>query len=275
MWLGGCGAGTPLLHPAHVLEAHQIRAGAGVSQYLAYGDVEGAIERSRNLGASETGVADSSREEFISGALAHAIATPDLAPWVGARAGLGSGNEMGLAYTGRRLRADLRHAFPLGDLAFSVGAGLGAILPNVGSRSPHTGAGSPDAVKDGSIPRFDGGRISGWTVDVPLLIGTRNRPELVSSWVGVHGLYERFSAELLFDFDANETPALAPTTGSRLFAGAVAGLAIGLRPLWVVLEVSGGYQNIRSEVNLGAEAYLPRLEGFALTPSFALMADLD
>ena len=50
---------------------------------------------------------------------------------------------------------------------------------------------------------------------------------------------------------------------------------LGLRPLWAVLELSGGYQRVSSEVTLDGTTYYPSLEGFTLTPSFALVADLD
>lgn len=271
----GCGAGTPLLHPAHVLERHRVRVGAGASQYLSFGPADDAIERSQELGQSDPSIAEEDREAFVNGAVAQAVGTPGLAPWVGARAGLGDGNEMGLSYTGRRVRGDFRHAFELDELVFSVGGGLGAILPDLGSSAPRTGAGAPERVEGNAIRRFDGSSISGWTVDVPLLLGTRSRPDVVSAWFGGHVLYERYSAELLFDFDANAPPVVAPANGSRFFAGAVAGLSVGLRPIWAMVEVSGGYQSLSADVNVGPSTYLPGVDGFTLTPSFALAADLD
>lgn len=271
----GCGAGTPLLHPAHVLERHRVRAGAGASQHLVFGPTGQAIERSQDLGEEDPGIPEESREDFVNGAVAQAVGTPGIAPWVGARAGLGDDYEMGLTYTGRRVRGDLRRAFAIEDFVLSIGGGVGALVPDLGSTTPRTGAGAPEQVHGNDIRRFDGGSIAGWSIDVPLLIGTRSRPEVVSTWIGAHAVYERFSADLLFDFDANEAPLVAPTTGSRFFAGAVAGLSIGLRPIWALLEVSGGYQSVSAEIRAGSTTYLPQLDGFTLTPSFALAADLD
>lgn len=268
------------MHPARVLDAHRVRAGAGASQHLVFGPTGDAIERSRELGAGAGDIPEENLEEFVSGSVAHAVATPDLAPWVGARAGLGGGNEMGLSYTGRRVRGDLRHAFELDDVVLSVGGGLGAVLPDLGSGSPRTGAGTPSAVDEGGIARFDGGSISGWTIDVPLLLGARSKMDVVSAWVGAHALYERFSADLLYDLGSvdgatGDGATVAPASGSRFFAGAVAGLMVGLRPLWAVVELTGGYQSLSSEVSVGANTYYPGLEGFTLTPSFAVVADLD
>lgn len=272
--LSACGAGTPLMHPAHTLERHRVRVGAGASQYLVFGPTNGAIDRSRELGQLDA-VPEERRQEFVEGAVAHAVATPALAPWVGARAGLGGGNEMGLSYTGRRVRGDLRHAFELDDIVLSVGGGLGAIVPDLGSGNPRTGGSGLEEVEGGPIRGFDGGSISGWAVDVPLLLGARSRPDVVSTWIGVHGLYERFSADLMFDFGAGEGAVLAPADGWRFFAGAVAGFSVGLRPLWAVIEVTSGYQSLSSEVTVGQEQLFPSLDGFSLTPSFAVLVDLD
>lgn len=277
VWAGvlgvGCGAGTPLMHPAQVLDAHRVRAGAGASHHLTFGPTEDAIERARAVGAEPGGVSDSDVEAFVDGSVAHAVATPQLSPWVGARAGLGGGNEMGLSWTGRRVRGDLRHVFELDDVLLSVGGGLGAVLPDLGSNTPGTGGAATDA-SGGAIPRFDGGSISGWTVDVPLLLGTEAQEDVASAWIGVHALYERFSADLVYDLGP-DVATVAPAQGSRVFAGAVAGVMLGLRPLWAVLELSGGYQRVSSEVTLDGTTYYPSLEGFTLTPSFALVADLD
>jgi hypothetical protein len=271
----GCGAGAPLMHPAHVLGARQMRVAAGASQHVVLGDPKVAIDESRSLGADNHGVPDEQRDAFVKGAVAEAIGTPGLAPFVAARAGLGNQNEMGVTYTGRRVRGDLRHAFEFEDLALSVGAGIGAILPSIGSGSLRTDSGQPKQPEGASIGRFDGGSIRGWTIDVPVLLGTHTKPDVVSGWVGGHVLYERFNADLVFDFDSDQPLATAPTDGSRFFAGAVAGLSVGMKPLRIVLEVSGGYQSLQADVRTDTVTYGSHVDGFVITPSFALTADLD
>ncbi len=273
--VAGCGAGTPLMHPAHVLEAGQVRVAAGASHYVALGDAEVAIDESRTLGDEPNAIPNDEREAFVKGATAEAIGTPGLAAFASARAGLGSQNEMGLTYSGRRVRGDLRHAFMLDDdLAVSVGGGIGGILPNIGSSSPRTGTGAPNEPEGEEIGRFDGGSVSGWTIDVPILLGARTRPDVVSGWIGGHVLYERFNADFVFDFDSDEPLTAAPTDGSRFFAGAVAGMSVGMKPLRIVLEVSGGYQSLQADVRTDTVTFGPHVAGLVIVPSFALSVDV-
>jgi hypothetical protein len=270
----GCGAGTPLMHPAHVLEAGQVRVAAGASHYVALGDAEVSIDESRTLGDEPNAIPDDEREAFVKGATAEAIGTPGLAAFASARAGLGNQNEMGLTYSGRRVRGDLRHAFLLDDLALSVGGGIGGILPNISSSSPRTGSGAPNEPDGEEIGRFDGGSVSGWTIDVPILLGARTRPDVVSGWVGGHVLYERFNADFVFDFDSDEPLTAAPADGSRFFAGAVAGMSVGMKPLRIVLEVSGGYQSLDADVRTDTVTFGPHVAGLVIVPSFALSVDV-
>ncbi len=274
--LVGCGAGTPLMHPAHVLGRNEIRAAAGASQEVVLGPTEAAIEESRILGEEPNGIPVEDRDAFVEGAVAQTISTPGLAPFVAVRAGLGGENEMGLTYTGSRVRGDLRHAFLFDDdVALSVGGGVGAILPSVGSQSPRTGSGAPAEPEGNEIGRYDGGSVSGWTLDVPVLLGIRTRPDVVSGWVGGRVLYERYAADLVFDFESDAPLASAEADGSRFYAGAVAGLCIGFPPVRVVLELSGGYQVLDADVRSGNVTYRPEVGGLVLTPAFALAADFN
>ncbi len=265
------------MHPAQTLERGAIRAGAGASTHLALGRPSSSIDRARELGKDTEGIPAEEREEFIDGALAQTIAAPGLAPFVTARAGLGGEAEMGITYTGRRVRADLRRAFALDpDWTLSVGAGVGGILPDPGSNPPRTSAGDAAPVDEGAIGRFDGGSVSGFSLDVPLLLGIEARPGVAWAWVGGRAGYERFSADLIFDFDSSTNPTVAPATGGRFWAGTVLGVAVGTRPVWAVFEVSGGYQRMTGEVELGSGVVAtPRLDGMTLSPALAAVVSLD
>ena len=103
--LFGCGAGAPLLHPAHVLHAGDVSAGAGLSGELVV-----------SSGADP------------SGRLLQLAAASGVAPWVSGRVGLAGDNEAGLTYTGRNVRLDVRHAFAIGAAALSVGIGGSLII---------------------------------------------------------------------------------------------------------------------------------------------------
>ncbi len=273
--LVGCGAGTPLLHPAHPLGRGQLRVGAGASQQVVLGSVKASIDDARALGDTNDDIVQDERATFVEGAVADAVATPGLAPFASVRAGLGKEYEMGVTATGRRVRGDLRHAFLFDDVALSIGGGIGAILPNFGSQSPRTGGGAPKEPEGNQIGRFDGSSISGWTLDLPVLLGIRTRPDVVSGWIGGRVLYERFTADLTFDFNPNDALVSAEADGSRFYAGAVAGLCIGFPPVRILLELSGGYQSLDATVRANdGGSFRPRVDGLALTPAFALAADL-
>jgi len=153
----GCGAGAPLLHPAHVLNPGNVSAGAGLSGEL-------------SLGAASI-PADGST-------LAQLAAAPGVAPWINARVGLVGDNEAGLTYTGRSLRLDARHAFALGTAALSVGLGGSVLAP----------------VRPGNDV---GGSVFGGGVDVPVLFGVHSKSDLYALWIGPRGGFEALNGEVL------------------------------------------------------------------------------
>lgn len=149
--LFGCGAGAPLLHPAHVLHAGDVSAGAGLSGELVV-----------SSGADP------------SGRLLQLAAASGVAPWVSGRVGLAGDNEAGLTYTGRNVRLDVRHAFAIGAAALSVGIGGSLIIaerPGVDVHGRDVGV-------------FGGG------IDVPVLFGVRSKSDLYAFWVGPRGGFE-------------------------------------------------------------------------------------
>src|SRR4051812_555290 len=89
--VAACGGGTPLLHSAHTLPAGRVSAGAGVSGQFAF------------HAGSRPPPDDPEQSGFVA-AVERAALAPGVAPWVGARAGLGARVEGGLAYTGRAVR---------------------------------------------------------------------------------------------------------------------------------------------------------------------------
>jgi len=95
---------------------------------------------------------------------------PAIAPWVSARVGITGSNEVGLAYTGRGVRLDGRHAFQLNKkntLALSVG--LGGDLLLLGRQQAN--AQEPQSVLGGGV-------------DLPIMFGWRSTAGLYSAWIG-------------------------------------------------------------------------------------------
>src|SRR5580698_9641741 len=125
----GCGGGMPLLHPAQTLRLGDVRALAGFSSNVAVGELSSATRNAVNQAAANPNEPTPGNVTYAEGALVAASIGPGLAPIAGARVGVGSQSEAGLVYTGRAVRADIRHSFELSDTwALSVGAGGSAAL---------------------------------------------------------------------------------------------------------------------------------------------------
>jgi len=91
----GCGGGAPLLHGVQAVPRNTVTVGAGFS---------GAV-----LPLEASGEGDASDRQQLK----TAAVSPGLAPWVGARLGVGGGYDLGLTYTGRLARFDARRVLSL------------------------------------------------------------------------------------------------------------------------------------------------------------------
>lgn len=247
-----CGGGAPLLHPAHPLPAGEMSAGAGASTRIGLGTLEADIQAGETQ--AEGGTADSiARRAFIA---------PGVAPWVAARIGLGEGNEGGITFTGRTLRVDARHAFEFDDIALSVGLGGSSIFAR---RTEAGGA--------------EGEGVLGFGVDLPLLIGWRSRADIVAIWGGVRPAYEN-----LGNFDAlpeedpgNPAPPASLVDAYHLSGSGLVGISVGLRPIWVRLELAATQHWVQASERVQGTAGGPDQEtsaefrAFSLAPAGALL----
>lgn len=208
----------------------RVSAGAGLSGQVLLQNLPGAA------GTDQAG-----RETQIQ---TKALA-PAIAPWVSARVGITGSNEVGLAYTGRGVRLDGRHAFQLNKkntLALSVG--LGGDLLLLGRQQ--TNAQEPQSVLGGGV-------------DLPIMFGWRSTAGLYSAWIGprpgisfVDGRLDNGAA-----FSARDT---------RL--GFVAGLRVGFRQVHVAMELGGAFHFVDATVD---ETINVTFQQFTLTPAGALV----
>jgi hypothetical protein len=248
---GGCGGGLPLLHPAQTLGEGEARAAAGFSDAVTTGSLAAAVADAQAESSARTG-APAVDATYAKGALVAASVAPGLAPLVGARVGTGAQVEVGLAYTGRALRADVRRSFDLsGHVALSIGAGGTAAI--VGRQ-------------DGSsLPNVALGRVHGWGGDVPLLLGYTSEAGLYSLWVGARGGWEHIDSDDVSDPGAPAGPAIA-ITATRAWGGGLIGLAAGFRHVHVAVELDVCYSSVTGEYStVHAE-----VAGWTLAPAAAL-----
>jgi hypothetical protein len=273
--LSGCGGGMPLLHPAHTLAKGIVTAGAGVSGQFVTGQSSHSVDPRQQAGNQE--------RAYLEEKISDASFAPGVAPWVGARLGLGYDTEAGLTYLGRSLRIDARHAFGNETWALSVGAGASGVLGHVeaGSESgavPPVGYGRFD-------PRGSDVTPKGWAFDVPILFGYRSTASVVQAWVGARGGVERLTAE----FGLIEGIAPPPETGPptittpvafadvsalRWYGGGLVGMAVGFRPVWVAVELDVAYNHVGVEADFRSGD--PRrqnvdLSGVTLAPAGAII----
>src|SRR6185312_13883348 len=161
----------------------------------------------------------------------------------GARVGIGDGFEVGLAYTGRAARVDVRRAFDLSETwSISVGAGGSAALYG---RSGDDGT-------NAAIPGADLARLHGWGADVPVLIGYASAGDLYMLWAGARAGWEHVTLD-----DAGAAPGsggppsdpqLSQTlSATRFWGGGLVGLAAGFRHLHVAMELDVSYATVSGD----------------------------
>jgi hypothetical protein len=107
---------------------------------------------------------------------------------------------------------------------------------------------------------------------------------LIQAWFGVRTGFERLTGEFRYELDS--APAIAPgsaepaspvhhveVTASRWYAGGLLGLAIGVHPLRVVMELDGAFQHLNGELRGPSERSKLGLSGFTLAPAGALVGE--
>jgi hypothetical protein len=235
------------MHGAHALRSGATANGVGFSSTFTAGRSREIAETARSqLPPSADG-----NEVRLKDGLVRAAMAPTVAPWLSARIGMQGDNEVGLAFTGRAIRVDARHAFESGHLALSLGAAGSMTWRGL------------DPVGDSTTARI---RIrSGYGFDVPVLLGWRSDAGVISAWGGARGGLESLdtSAEIA-------EPSMALVSDLRLwrrYVGGVAGLSFGFRHVHAALELDVFYQWVSGD--LGGSTV--RVDGLTLTPAGALI----
>ncbi|HVU03335.1 MAG TPA: hypothetical protein VHE30_16360 [Polyangiaceae bacterium] len=279
----GCGGGGALLHPAHVLPEAKLSAGAGVSGQFTFGRGARAIDAGR--AAADPRSSGDPEAAFVEGAISSSSLAPGVAPWVGARVGLGGNNEGGLTYTGRTARVDARHAFSDDTYALSIGLGASGVLMHPPERDSVTGGGATAGRFKAGADAFDA---TGWGLDVPVLLGVRSSASIVEAWVGVRGGVERITGHLalaesslqgamggVIQVSEGDLPVYADASALRAYGGGLVGAAIGLSPFSVALELDVAYQSVSGRAVIpdraGGGEYRATLSGVTVSPAGAII----
>jgi hypothetical protein len=253
----GCGGGVALLHPARTLDEGQVRAAAGFSANVGFGRFASALGDARAQTSAISSSSTRADEISVKGALVAASIAPGLAPFIGARVGLGASFEGGLTYTGRGARADVRRSFDLSrHWALSVGAGGSAAL-----QGRHEGVALPDV---------DLTDLHGWGADMPVLIGYASDGDLYTVWLGPRAGWEQVDVTIVRNGNASSGGApsgpAVMLSATRFWGGALVGLAVGFRRVHVSMELDASYASVTGDY-AGVRS---QLEGVVLAPATAV-----
>jgi hypothetical protein len=252
---GACSGAMPLTHGAHVLDKGDVRAIVGVAGQAPISGLAEAVRNARASAQSNPNVGVPGDVTYAKGALASALVGPGVSPIVGGRVGIGNGFEGGIAYTGRGIRVDARHAWNLTEeVALSLGVGGSTIF--YGQEQSST------------LPGVDVSSLYGYGADVPLLIGWQSTAGLYQVWGGVRGGGEHGTIGTL----TSEPKAVSlglpppPLRGERWYGGALVGAAAGFRHVHAALQLEASYETVVGRFN-GTDA---SAGGFVLSPSGAV-----
>jgi hypothetical protein len=233
----GCGGGLPLLHPARTLPPGEVRAFAGFSGNVPVGSLASAMrdaESDPNGGTAPQG----SDPTYAKGALVAASIAPGLAPVGGARVGVGWQSEGGLAYTGRAVRADLRHSIDL-STHWSLSLGVAGSAALYGHQ------------EGSSLENVSLSQLHGWGADVPVLVGYESDGGLYMLWAGARGGGEHVDISDVTSEPKSVTLGSPPIalSATRFWGGGLVGFAVGFRHIHVAFELDVAYATITGTYN--------------------------
>jgi hypothetical protein len=255
--LAGCGGGTPLLHPARTLKTGDLRVAGGVSANVAVGGLADDLRHARDIAAADPNAPGppGSSPDYAKGALVSAAIAPGLAPFIGARVGVGNQFEGGLSYTGRAVRADMRRGFDL-DRQWTLSLGAGGSAALYGRQ------------QGSDLPNVDLAALHGYGADVPVLMGWESPGGLYMTWFGVRGGFEHDVVESLTSEPKPVTIGTPPIhlDATRWWGGGVLGIATGFHHVHVALELDVAYQVVTGSYNGNGAT----VQGLTIAPATAL-----
>jgi hypothetical protein len=263
-----CGGGLPLLHPAQVLPSGVTSFSAGMGSNWVGGEANREVEKAR--AATASGLPPTALS--AAPAVAASLWSPGLFPWVSMRLGLGRESETGATYTGHRARVDARHALLFGHWALSLGlgAGLGLAHPSSGESGTTSTFGVAEPVSG-----LDTSRTRSFAFDAPVILGWHSAGDIARVWFGLRPSYEHAYGTLTFA-SASATSE-ADFSANAMTLGGLFGLAMGLRPLFVAMELSVGESRARGSVSGSPGAAAggsASVSAISLTPAAALIWEI-
>ena len=257
------------MHPAQPLPPGVTSVSAGAGSHWIGGQARSEIDAAQSQWATSQGGPQSLTP---SAALAAAQWTPGVFPWVSMRLGLGSQNEAGVAYTGQRARLDARHAIGRGRWAISLG--LGATMGLMHVRAVN-GEGTSTFESSESLAGLDTSGVRSVGVDLPFILGWCSAADVARLWLGLRPSYDHGFGDLILN--TQNTPTTLEFRSDTLTVSALAGFAIGLRPLFVAMELGFGDAHAHGTLlnsPFVATTNSASVSAYSFTPAAALIWEL-
>jgi hypothetical protein len=177
-----------------------------------------------------------------------------------------------MAYTGQRARIDARHALGLGkwSMSFGLGALIGLSHPADVSASGTSAFGSREV-----LAGLDTSGVRSFGVDAPFLVGWRSSADVARIWLGLRPTYEHGYGNVRLN--AQDPPTRIDFRTDAFTVSALAGLAVGLRPLFLALEF--GFGDTRAHGKLlnnpnPVASNAASVSAYSLTPAAALIWEM-
>jgi hypothetical protein len=118
-------------------------------------------------------------------------------------------------------------------VSFGLGAILGFAHPSDGSFGGNSTFGSTEV-----LPGLDTSGVRSFGVDVPVLVGWRSSADVARIWVGLKPTYEHGYGNIRLTTQTSATN--LDFASDALTVTGIAGFAVGVRPLFLALEMDFG-----------------------------------
>jgi hypothetical protein len=119
---------------------------------------------------------------------------------------------------------------------------------------------------------MDASGVSGWGLDIPVLVGWRSDAQVIQVWVGPRAGVEHDRGHLVLSVDPDPTrEEQVPLDAWRWYGGGVIGLAGGAPPVWVGVELDVYFQTMKGRLNFAGTEERASLDGITLAPTGALL----
>jgi hypothetical protein len=155
-------------------------------------------------------------------------------------------------------------------LSLGLGAGLGLAHPSSGESGSTSTFGAA-----GPIAGLDTSQTRSFAFDAPVIIGWHSSGDIARLWFGLRPSYEHAYGTL--SFASASTTTEADFNANAMTLGGLVGLAMGLRPLFVAMELSVGESRARGSMSGtvgGVAGGSASLSAISLTPAAAIIWEI-